>query len=47
MKSVTYNHHTKLRQPLLVFNIFPSRFFYVLFLIVEICLLFKFKMIIN
>lgn len=46
MKIFTYNHLTILWQPLLLF-LFPSRFFYELFLVVEICLPFSFKIIIS
>ena len=46
MKIFTYNHLTILWQPLLLF-LFPSRVFYELFLVVEICLPFSFKIIIR
>ena len=46
MKIFTYNHLTILWQLLLLF-LFPSRFFYELFLVVEICLPFSFKIIIT
>ena len=46
MKNFTYKHLTILRQPLLLF-LFPCGFFYELFLVVEICLPFSFKIMIS